>query len=189
MKVLKARLYILEQQKRNEGDPPAREEIRSTIDLPHVFNGVLRFHVGQDTPELPLGLGSLLRNVSATAVVRVSSGVPYTPQVNFSGSQRLERNSGTSPTNMTVNLYFSKDWRMANLRYGLFFNVFNLFDRENCLQVYPSTGRCDSGAITHARLQQISAGPAAENTISQIWDRPFMVADPRSINAGLRVSF
>jgi len=179
----------LEQQKRNEGDPPAREEIRSTIDIPHIFNSVLRFNTGQDAPDLPWGLGSVLRDVSASAVVRVASGVPYTPQVNFSGSQRLERNSGTSPTNITVNLYLRKSWRMANLSYGLFLNVFNLFDRVNCLQVYPSTGRCDSGAITQARLQQISAGPAAENTISQIWDRPFMVSNPRTINAGVRVSF
>jgi hypothetical protein len=177
----------LEQQKRSEGDPPSREEIRSTIDLPHVFNGVLRFAVGRETPNIPLG--SWLRFFSASAVVRISSGIPYTPQVNFSGTQRLERNSGTSPTNYTVDLRASKDWQLSNVRFGLFLNVFNLFNTENCLQVFPSTGRCDGGAITGARINQIVRFPNAENTISQIWDRPDYVARPRSINVGARVSF
>jgi outer membrane receptor protein involved in Fe transport len=177
----------LEQQKRNEGDPPSRTEIRSTIDLPHVFNGVLRFAVGRETPDIPLG--SWLRYFNASAVIRVSSGIPYTPQVNFSGSQRLERNSGTSPTNYTVDLRLSKQWPLSNLRFGFFMNVFNLFNTENCQQVFPSTGRCDGGAITQSRLTQISGNANAENTISQAWDRPDYVARPRSINFGARVSF
>ncbi len=179
----------LEQQKRNEGDPPSREEIRSTIDLPHVFNGVLRFAVGNEAPDWPLGLGKVMRNFSSSAIIRVSSGIPYTPQVNFSGSQRLERNSGTSPTNYTVNLYASKEFPLSNMRFGVFMNVFNLLNTENCLQVFPSTGRCDGGAITQSRLTQISGGASAENTISQAWDRPDYVASPRRVNFGARVSF
>lgn len=177
----------LEQQKRTEGDPPAREEIRSFIDLPHVFNGVLRFAVGADAPEIPLG--GLLRNINASLVARVASGLPFTPQLDFGGNQRLERNSGTSPTNFTMDLYMAKEFRQANLRYGVFLNITNLLNRKNCLQVFPSTGRCDSGAITAARLQQIAASAAGENTISQIWDRPDMVSRPRAVNFGVRVSF
>jgi outer membrane receptor protein involved in Fe transport len=174
----------LEQQKRQEGDPLSREEIRSFMDLPHILNGVLNFRVGRETPNIPLG--SWLRFFSASAIIRISSGIPYTPQVNFSGSQRLERNSGTSPTNYTVDLRLSKDWQLSNIRLGLFMNVFNLFNAENCLQVFPSTGRCDGGAITQAREFGIAA---AENTISQAWDRPDYVARPRSINVGARLSF
>ena len=83
----------------------------------------------------------------------------------------------------------SKQWPISNLRFGFFMNVFNLFNTENCQQVFPSTGRCDGGAITQSRLTQISGNAAAENTISQTWDRPDYVARPRSINFGARVSF
>ena len=177
----------LEQQKQSEGDPPSRQEIRSTIDTPHVLNAVVNFGIGRQTPDIPLG--SWLRFFSASAVVRISSGVPYTPQINFSGSQRLERNSGTSPTNFTVDLRASKDWQLSNMRFGIFMNMFNVFNAQNCLQVFPSTGRCDGGAITQARLTQVGGGAAAENTISQSWDRPDYISNPRSFNFGARVSF
>lgn len=177
----------LEQQKRTEGDPAAREEIRSFIDQPHVFNGVFRFNVGQEAPDIPLGV--LLKDFRSTLVARLASGLPYTPQLDFTGNQRLELNSGTSPTTFTLDLFMSKDWRQSNLTYGVFLNITNLLDAENCLQVFPSTGRCDTGAITQSRLTQISGAAGAENTISQTWDRPFMLASPRSINFGVRVSF
>jgi len=72
------------------------------------------------------------------------------------------------------------------MRFGIFMNVFNLFNTENCLQVFPSTGRCDGGAITQARAFGYAA---AENTMSQAWDRPDYVSSPRSFNFGARVSF
>jgi outer membrane receptor protein involved in Fe transport len=174
----------LEQQKQSEGDPPSREEIRSTIDLPHVLNAVVNFGVGRETPDIPLG--SWLRFFNASAVVRISSGVPYTPQIDFGGSLRLERNSGTSPTNFTVDLRASKDWQLSNMRFGIFMNVFNLFNAKNCLQVFPSTGRCDSGAITQRRAFGTAA---AENSLSTAWDRPDYVSNPRSFSFGARMSF
>jgi hypothetical protein len=175
----------LEQQKQAEGDPLARTEIRSSIDVPHVLNGVLRLAVGNNTPGIPLG--EWLRNTSLSVIARGASGLPYTPQIDFSGNQRLERNSGTAPFNFNVDAYAGKDWRQANMRYGVFVRGTNLFDRRNCLQVFPSTGRCDSGAITQARL--LKGGASATNTISQVWDRPQMVSNPRSFNAGIHVTF
>jgi hypothetical protein len=65
-------------------------------------------------------------------------------------------------------------------------NVFNLFNAENCLQVFPSTGRCDGGAITQRRAFGTAA---AENSLSTAWDRPDYVSNPRSFSFGARMSF
>src|SRR5690606_4933710 len=94
--------------KQAQNDPPAYTEIRSEVDQTHVFNGVLRFAVRDNVPDIPLG--GLLRNTSASITLRAASGLPYTPVLAY-GVGAAERNSGSSPATYNVNLLLRKDWR------------------------------------------------------------------------------
>lgn len=181
----------LELQKQQENDELIRREIRSEIDQPHVFNGILRFAVGNDYPDIPLGRA--LQNSRLSLTFRASSGFPYTPQLDEEGDQfRAERNSGTAPTRFTVNMLLSKNFQHKGLRYGFFVRVRNLLDRENCIQVYPGSGNCELGSLTEERIESRLrglGGSAPLFGISQTFDRPQMVSPPRSINAGIQVRF
>lgn len=170
-----------------EGDPQAYEEIRSEIDRAHVFNGSLIFRVLEEAPEMPFG--AALRNTTVSFTVRASSGFPYTPQLTWTGSpsDRLERNSGTSPSTFQVDVLASKNWRWANLKYGAFLRIVNLTDAKNCVQVFTSTGNCGSGATAQARLR--SGNFTGETEGTTFFDRPHYIGPRRSLNAGIRVSF
>jgi outer membrane receptor protein involved in Fe transport len=173
----------LELQKREEADDMVREEIISEIDQPHVLNGVLRFQTGDESP-----LGAWLRNTMATVVLRMASGLPFTPILDEEGDNiRLERNSGRGPMTWRVDLLLQKNFEFRGVYYGLFFRVTNLFNTTNCIQVFSSTGNCDSGAITESRLRR--GGIAQLNTISQAWDRADYLSEPRWASFGVRVSF
>ncbi len=146
---------------------------------------MLRFQVGNQAPEIPLG--SLLKNSTLSFIVRAASGLPFTPTLDFDGDDRLLRNSGTSPATFRVDLLAKKDFAFRGVNYGAFVRVTNLFNTTNCRQVFTSTGRCDSGDITEDRLNR--RGISHLFTISQAWDRADYLAEPRWISAGMRVSF
>lgn len=170
-----------------EGDIPARQEIRSDADQRQTLSAVLRLAVGERTPGFRFG--NVLKNSGMTVTGRVISGFPYTPTFTFSGgtNDRLLRNSGTGPTAFFVNLEARKAINVANLRYQTFVRVTNLFDQKNCAQVFATTGNCDGGASPQARL---AAGNfTGEGELSTFFDRPQYLYDRRFVNAGVRVDF
>ena len=193
----------LEIQKLIERDVQVSKDIRSEIDQPHKFTGVLRFEVGEKTPSLALAgvdWGRLTRNGKLTLTLNASSGLPYTPQITFTGlpQDRLERNSGTAPANWQVDLYAEKKWRTGNLLYGAFLTVSNLTDHRNCLQPYPTTGKCDAGALSQIRgitgpyfngggLDPNAVGSTGVTTTQ--FDLPNLYGDRRTILSGVRVTF
>ena len=170
-----------------EGDIPARTEIRSDIDQNHQLGGAVSFIVANRTPDI--WGGKYMRNSSVSLTGRLNSGYPYTPSLTFTGNaaDRLERNSGTAPITFNVNLQMQKDWTVANVRYGAFLRVSNLLDRKNCAQVFATTGNCDGGASPQARLQ--SGNFTGTGETSTFFDRPQYLFDRRSINGGLSISF
>jgi outer membrane receptor for ferrienterochelin and colicin len=170
-----------------EGNPASRQEIRSEIDQANVFNASLLFRVGPERPNVPV-IGGLLRNSDASVTLRAFSGLPYTPTTTFQGlgDDQAERNSGRGPSTMTVDLLVGKQWRIGNLLYGGFVRVSNLFDTKNCVQVFPTTGRCDAGTVDQSTRRQ---GNTYGGESSSYFDRPWYYASQRSVNAGIRVSF
>jgi hypothetical protein len=191
----------LEIQKLIEGDVQARTEIRSEIDQPHLFTGVLRFEFGQRVPQFRFS--SLLKETRLAITTRAASGLPYTPAIvsgnsgSFTGSanDRLDRNSGTAPATWSMDLRAEKGWRTGNLRYSGFLQVNNILDRKNCASVFPTTGQCTTGALVAARSY---IGPRQGGGVPTIslqggsstnWDRPNMYGPRRSITSGLRLSF
>jgi len=170
-----------------QGDPTSRQEIRSEIDQPHVFNAAVNFRVGSEAPRMPLG--RLLKNTSASITLRASSGLPYTPTLTYQGldNDQLERNSGRAPGRFQIDVYGSKDWQVGNLRYGAFVRIANLLDTQNCIQVFATTGQCNAGAIDQSRRRQ--GNTVGEGEPSTFYDRPQYFGERRSVNAGLRLSF
>jgi len=170
-----------------EGDIPARTEIRSDIDQNHQLGGSVSFIVANKAPGI--WGGSYLKNSSVALTGRLSSGFPYTPSLTFTGNSadRLERNSGTAPFTFTLNVQAQKDWAVSNVRYGAFLRVSNLLDRKNCGQVFATTGNCNGGASPQARLQ--SGNFTGESETTTFYDRPQYLSGRRSINGGLSISF
>ncbi|MEJ7810431.1 MAG: TonB-dependent receptor [Gemmatimonadaceae bacterium] len=189
----------LELQKQIELDVPVRREVRSEIDQPHLFTGVARFDWGAQPPKTRY-LGGALRNAKLTFTTRVASGLPYTPCATFlcNTADRGERNAGTGPTTFALDMLAEKRWRAGGLSFGAFVQVNNLLDRKNCLQPYPTTGRCDAGSLNAVRSFATSPfqnGGLDPNAIASTgatttqFDFPNLYGERRSILGGLRASF
>ena len=175
-----------------QGESRNLTEIPSDIDQPHVFHASLIGQVGEDAPDFRFG--NLLRNVTGSVAVTSASGFPYTPVFDFFGGATIAdllartRNSARGPSVLSVDVRAGKGLRVSNLRYDLFVQVNNLFDRRNCIQVYASTGRCDAGAIDQSRARQGNAirPDAATTTFA---NRADFFGERRTVFGGLRVSF
>jgi hypothetical protein len=95
----------------------------------------------------------------------------------------------------SIDFRAEKGWRTGNLRYAAVLSVYNLLDRKNCVQVYASTGDCDSGAVPASRLlvgpRQGGGDPAIVQSGGSTtqYDRPNFYGERRGISTGLRVSF
>lgn len=181
------------QSRAEEGDPTLRREITSEIDIPHRFNGILRFAASEDVPEINIGdfnLGNALKHTNIALSLQARSGVPYTPTLSFGGLgqlNQLERNSGRGPTNWFIDLRAQKGFSVGDVVYSAFVQVDNLLDQENCIQPLPTTGRCDSGARDQSRRRQ--GNTTGEATSSTFFDRPHLFGPRRQINVGMRVDF
>ncbi|MFO7767970.1 MAG: TonB-dependent receptor [bacterium] len=110
---------------------------------------------------------------SANLIFQAASGRPYTPTTK---ERRLERNSGRRPWTYRWDLRLYRDFETFGLRYSLFADIRNLFDRRNVVQVYSRTGKADD------------PGPGATG-YTDSYDRWHYYGTPRTINLGLRIFF
>ena len=172
-----------------EGDAEVLREFRSEIDQPHVFAGALIFQSGDEGPGIP-GLESVLRNSRLATTFRASSGLPYTPITDFNGigaDDRLPLNSARMPSSFQVDVRAQKDFLFAGGVYSFFVDIRNLLDKQNCIQVFESTGDCEGGTEDQAR-RRVSNG-FSPTTNSTTFDRPSFIGQRRTIGLGLRVGF
>jgi hypothetical protein len=183
------------QNQQNNALPRVNREVVSDIDVPHRFNGALFFAAGAEPPEIRLGglnLGEVLRNSRLTVTIQAQSGFPFTPVRGFTEGEnintRLLRNTERGPGIWMVDFRADKSFRIGNVLYGAFVRVDNVFDTKNCIQVFPSTGTCDSGTIDQSRARQgNSVTPDQVN--STFFDRPHQFGPRRRISAGFRMNF
>ncbi len=128
---------------------------------------------------LPAGFGPEVAGIhpfeqfSASIIYRAAAGRPYTPTTR---ERDLERNSGRRPWTVQWDLRVYRDFETLGLKYSLFADVRNLFDRLNVLQVYSRTGQPDD------------PGPGA-TSYTDNYDVWHYYGTPRTINIGLRVFF
>ena len=88
----------LEIQKRLEGDVAVSKEIRSEIDQPHLFTGIVRWEFDEQVPEWRFG--SLLKQSKLSLTSRIASGLPYTPCRSFSCPAADRSPSAPNPAGM-----------------------------------------------------------------------------------------
>ena len=81
---------------------------------------------------------------SASGVVRVASGQPYTPILDQAYGYGLNANSGRKPVSVVIDLRGERIMRVADMRVSLFGRVFNLLDTRTVNGfVFSSTGSAD----------------------------------------------
>lgn len=173
-----------------EGDTVAFQEIRSEIDRPHSFNAQLLFGVGAQAPSFRFA--NLLRHTSIAVTYRYASGLPYTPILSGDfdgfGAQAIgDLNAGRGPSTRQVDLQAQKQVQLATARYGVFMRVVNLTNAKNCIQPFPTTGRCDAGTVDQRRSRQ--GNTVTEAVASTFFDRPTFFDVRRQIFTGVSLAF
>ena len=125
-------------------------------------------------------------NLLASFIVRLGSGLPYTPALE---NQRTGlENSGNMPMFFNTDMYITKYFDLFNLPLSLFLKIYNLFDTSNEINVYSDTGRA---GYTLALVQaEAAAQPVrGDNTLQQFYSRPDFYSAPRQVEIGLSLTF
>jgi outer membrane receptor protein involved in Fe transport len=129
------------------------------------------------------------------------TGTPYTPSVSFENrAVTFEQNSATRPTNWNVNLKFEKFFQLGSFDYSVFLQINNLFDTENEIYIYSSSGRALSAVeettlasqfnnIRNRIEQREEAGLFSESVIDNYYARPQNVSSPREVRLGFSIIF
>ncbi len=146
------------------------------FDREHVFYSTLGLEFPKDFGPDVAGIHPF-ENFSLNAVIRVSSGLPYTPQKpDESNSLLEEKNSERMPSTQRVDLRASRGFTIAGMKLAVFAIVNNVFDSINALDVWPTSGN------------PLDAGPTYSRTRDRM-NIPSYVDVRRSIQAGIRLDF
>jgi outer membrane receptor protein involved in Fe transport len=158
-----------------QGIPEARQEYAMDFDRRHVTNALLAWTAGPDNYPRVFG-SSILSGVSVGFIGQFASGLPYTPYSEV-GEQLSIRNSERMDYTATMDLRLSKRFQQSVFQFTVYTTIANVFDRENPLFVDSRTGQpWESTLISN------------DIAFDQLHD-PSRVAEPRTIKAGVEVSF
>ncbi len=124
-----------------------------------------------------------LRDWSVGVIGHYGSGMPYTRDFQRSNDVRFE-NNGRKPATYSVDLRAEKKTRMFGVRLNTFLMVYNVFDRANELDVYPTTGRS-----TYDLNVRHAGDIIGLNTFDQFIDNPALYSEPREVRLGLSFEF
>lgn len=157
------------------------------FDRLHVLNGTLALTQPNDW--------------SAGFVMNLQTGTPYTPALPSNlVTINYTQNSGNQPLQWNVNFKFEKFLDFGPLRTSIFLQIDNLFDTENELFVYASSGRALSNveqiqnALEFQNLKdRIKKGDPGLVPLSQMENyysqRPDRVNRPREVRLGFSLLF
>ncbi|MFO7768426.1 MAG: TonB-dependent receptor [bacterium] len=141
-------------------------------DRPHSFSANVSINVPEGVGPETFGVRPF-EKVNASLIYRASAGRPYTPTT---FDRRLDPNSGRRPWTFQWDARVYRDFDTFGMRFSVFADVRNLFDRKNIVNVYSRTGKADD------------PGPDATG-YSDSYDRSHYYGTPRRINLGLRIYF
>jgi outer membrane receptor protein involved in Fe transport len=169
-----------------------RENI-SGRDQGHRINGslVLAFRTN-DVPQFPGN--AVLKNSRFSLTYSWNQGRPYTPNRNFAQSGIVntlaagDQNTGRGPSTQSANLQYAKEMTMGNARYGFTVRVTNIFNIQNCNQVFANTGTCDTGVRDFNQRRVGNQGATTEGS-STNRDQPETRSDGRRFFTGITVNF
>lgn len=158
-----------------------------SFDRSHVINATVAFSKPNDW--------------TASLIGYMQTGTPYTPifpsnivDITF------EQGSGRQPVQWNVDLKLEKFFMLGNLKFSVFCQVENVFDTENELFVYASSGRSRSNLEEKdipivfsdiiKRINRGDPGLMPLNEIEQYYSlRPERVNRPREIRVGFSLIF
>lgn len=158
-----------------------------SFDRSHVINATLTF--------------TQPNNWVASFIGYLQTGTPYTPifpsnivDITF------EQNSARQPLQWNVDFKFEKFFMLGNIKLSLFTQIENLFDTQNELFVYASTGRAlsaieekDINVVFSDVIKRINRGDPGLIPLYEIQKyyslRPERVNRPREVRLGFQVIF
>lgn len=141
-------------------------------------------------------------NWTAGLIGNVQTGTPYTPILpsTIPNIITYQQNSDRQPMQWNVDFKFEKFFKVGNIRYSLFLQVDNLFDTQNELYVYASSGKALSAVEETAnafqfqdirrRIENGDPGLFGIDEIDGYYSkRPERVNRPREVRLGFSVLF
>ncbi len=125
-------------------------------------------------------------NLLASFIVRLGSGLPYTPALE---NQRTGlENSGNMPMFFNTDMYITKYFDLFNLPLSLFLKIYNLFDTANETNVYSDTGRAGY-TLALVQAERAAEPVRGDNTLQQFYSRPDFYSAPRQVEIGISLIF
>jgi len=136
---------------RNSDVHAARENLREfplNWDVRHIGNLQANFGIPEDEEFYLFGL-KMPDQFNTSFRYQIYSGEPYTPV--SENDEALDTNSERKPYTANANLKITKAFNLfGNLKMKLYFQVENLFDKQNINYVNPQTGETqDKGTLTY----------------------------------------
>jgi hypothetical protein len=139
---------------------PARAEFPLDFDRRHTVTAILRSRVSENVGPRVLGVRPL-GGWEAAAIVRVSSGLPYS-RTDLSGDSLIGLpNSFRLPATQTIDLLVRRPMRLGGARGGVYLDVRNLLNRRNIVAVRRDTGQpgLDSAGVMTLAENAYAAHP------------------------------
>jgi hypothetical protein len=134
-----------------------------------------------------------LKRWTVSLIGRYWSGRPYTPafvkgeMVGSTALIGLRENSSRLPNQKSVDLYINHRFTVAGLDWNVFFNIYNLMDQRDEVNVYADTGT--SEYTTNIDPKDISYDAKRIGTVQDFVNQPGWYTTPRQIQVGLAVNF
>ncbi len=118
-------------------------------------------------------------------ISKIGSGQPYTPLVN-SNFSNLINNSKFKPMTFNIDLKGTLKFKKIN-KLMMYFNIYNLFDNLNHLNVYNDTGRADRTYYLNEALSQNTS--QIINSVYDWFNNETFYSSPRRLEIGFRYEF
>lgn len=172
------------------------------FDQRHTFTASLDIRAGKG--EGPTIFGKkLLQNSGATFLLTYNSGRPYTPLASANpltdesqyGNVTQYVNSAYAGAVFRIDLRADKDIRFGNITVSPYLWIQNLLDRDNFINVWPSTGKPDdSGFLNTPEGQQLVRSsivrfPDFVSDFKALERNPDNYGLPRIIRVGVKAKF
>lgn len=157
------------------------------FDRSHLINGTISF---SDPSSWSVGI-----------IYNIQAGAPYTVSLPPSLSTiTYEQNASNKSMQWNVDLKFEKFFSIGSFKYSVFINVNNLFDTQNDLSVYASSGKALSNVEQElnsnqfddlrSRISRGDEGMIGSQYLDEYYSlRPERVNRPREIRLGFSILF
>jgi hypothetical protein len=154
------------------------QEFTMPFDRPHDLTVQLY------TQQLPFG-------VNASLVGFFQSGFPYTGTYEKPSGEPVEdvknKYAKRSPDFKQVDISFSKYLAFYDLKLSLGLNVYNLFNIQNVIDLYPETG--DAAIRSEYYMREVKLPEDSGTKSNSYYDNPWHYGTPREINMFMRIDF